>query len=259
MSLSFYMRDFAKYTRDYVVGATQSRPAWLNFTKDIAKWTGHTKLLDLTTSYLNLEKFVFMANNWTIGGVAFDGIMKTDHTQEIKLTQYPVQTGAVMTDHAVVLPAVLDIEICVSDANPNNALTVKSGNGFIDAAADFVVKRFLTNGNVISGTDRAVSAWALLKIMAATRAPITVVTRLGTYQNMVITKLNAPDDVQTLYALRASIHLEEVQVASVSEVAVSARKQATDRTNGGAKPVSSAGNNKTALKASMDAISKGGA
>lgn len=255
MSLAFWARSFGSYARDYIVGATKSRPAWLSFTKDIARWTGHTKLLDLTTGYLNLERFVFMSNTWTIGGVAFDGIMKTEHSHEIKATSYPVQTGVVMTDHAIILPSVLDIDVMVSDANPDNALNIKTGNRILDAGVGYVVKRFLTNKQSIAGNERAASAMALLVMMAQMRMPITVVTRLGTYQNMLLKKVTSVDTVETLYALRASLHLEQIQVADVSEVAVSARKQTTDSTAGGAKPVSGGTNqNQTALKAASKAL-----
>lgn len=256
MSLSFYLRDFGSYVGNYAKKITSSKPAWLDFTKDVAKLTGHTKLLDLTTGYNNLERFVFQTNGWTIGGLAFDGIMKTEHNLEVKPTQYPVQTGVVMTDHAIVLPNVLDIDIMVSDANPGNSLNgIKTGNSLLDAAVDFGVRRFLTNGNVIAGNNRAVNAFEILSAMSAARIPVTVITRLGTYYNMLLTKISVPDDVQTQYALRASLHFEEIVVADVMEVTVSARSQTTNQTNGGNKAVTEApsNQNKSTLRAMGDA------
>lgn len=257
MSLSFYMRDFGSYVGNYAKQITSSKPAWLNFTKDVAKLTGHTKLLDLTTGYNNLERFIFKTNGWTIGGLAFDGIMKTEHTAEVKATTYPVQTGAVMTDHAIVLPKVLDIEIMVSDATPGNSLSgIKTTNRLLNAVVDFGVRRFLTNGNVVAGNNRSAATYAILKSMVEARVPITVVTRLGTYHNMLLVKLNSPDDVKTQFALHALLHLEEVQVGDVAEVTVSARSQTTNQTNGGNKAVTEApsNQNKSALKAMGDVV-----
>lgn len=234
MNLLTPIRDFGQIAK----GALKSRPGWLNFTKSISQLTGHHRLLDYTTSFTNLEKFVFYSNQWTIGGIAFDGIMKTEHVSTLKATHFPVQTGVNMTDHAIIEPSSLDIEIMVSDAHVTNSLSgIHVSNWLADKAIGYLVKRFLTNESTLSGGNRAESAWTTLKAMQISRCPITVVTRLGTYENMIIEKLSSPDDVTTLYALKANIHLVQIQVADVSEVQVSARSKITDKTDGGAKAV----------------------
>ena len=58
-------------------------------------------------------------------------------------------------------------------------------------------------------------------------------TRLGTYNNMLIEELSAPDDLKTLHALRCTVRLKEAIVANVSENKVSARPAATPATQGG--------------------------
>lgn len=242
MNLLTPIRDFG----DIAKGALKSRPGWLNFTKKVAQMTGHHRLLDYTSSFNNLEKFVFYSNNWTIGGIAFDGIMKTEHTSTLKATHYPVQTGVNLTDHAIIDPSTLDIEIMISDAHVKNSLSgVHVSNWLADKALGYLVKRFLSTESTLSSGNRSESAWTTLKAMQLSRCPITVITRLGTYENMIIEKLTSADDVTTLYGLKANIHLVQIQVAEVSEVQVSARSKITDKSDGGAKAVNTTPSHKT--------------
>lgn len=115
---------------------------------------------------------------------------------------------------------------------------------------------FSQPGQVASAGERGVSAWALLKSMAEARIPVDIVTRLGTYHNMLIQSVNAPDELSTLYGLRVSIHCVQIQVSNVAEVAVSARKQVSQSTNGGVQPVDtgSDANKKSVLKAIDDSL-----
>ena len=85
--------------------------------------------------------------------------------------------------------------------------------------------------------------------MQLERAPLTVTTRLQTYENMIIEELSAPDDYMTLNALKCTVHLKQIIFANVAEVAVSQRKSTAAPTSGGKQPVQTMGSNKTALKA----------
>ena len=111
-------------------------------------------------------------------------------------------------------------------------------------------------GQVATLGERGVSAWVLLKSMAEARIPIDIVTRLGTYHNMLIQSVHTQDELSTLYGLSVSIHCIQVQVANVAEVTVSARNQVSQSTNGGVQPVDteSSANNKSILKSIDDSL-----
>lgn len=243
---------------------TSSRASWTNFTKVVALAAGSTSLLDYTAPADNLSDFILYTPRWSIAGAAFSGIMRTNHLLQVQATHYPVQSGAVMTDHAIRLPAELDIDVLVSDAEvyPH---TIKTGNRFIDGALDLYGRlkslSQITNfcappGQIAISGERGVSAWNLFQSMISARVPVDVVTRLGIYHNMLLVSAEAPDDVNTLHGLNCTLHFEQIDVAQVAEVQVSARSQTTGTTASGAQPVdtSSPANNGSILSGIQDAM-----
>lgn len=173
---------------------------------------------------------------WSIGGAYFDGIMRTEHSSRVKATQYPTQTGVTFTDHAFIEPSSLTIEIMMTDCH-SSAFT-PNGDFLADIQnAVKIIRPYINlatlNSYAAKGEGRSAAAWLLLKTMQISRIPLVIETRLGTYNNMLIEELSAPDDIKTLHALRCTVRLREVIVASVAETKVSARPAATPPTQGG--------------------------
>lgn len=259
---------------DYGKEITSSSAKWLDFTKQVGQLTGNHKLLDYTTSFRNMDNFIMRTPKWTIGGAIFSGIMRTSHIKEVTPTTYPVQNGAIMTDHAILMPTELDIQIMVSDAEHENTWQdvrtgsksldfglkmydkyrkIKSFEGIGSSFLGSLSQSFSPPGQVAYSGERGKSAWGVLSAMRDARVPIEVVTRLQTYKNMLITSINTDDDVTTLHGLSVTVHLREIHVANVADVATSARQHTTDSTAGGAVPVeASEQSNKTLLKQGVD-------
>jgi len=92
----------------------------------------------------------------------------------------------------------------------------------------------LANNTWTGFSTLSLSVWQTLKQLMLNRTPLTLTTRLDTYYNMVILDVDAPDDVHTLYGLRATVTLEEIVAGSVASVApVSSRGQTTGSTSVG--------------------------
>jgi len=126
----------------------------------------------------------------SIGGLVFDAVLKTDHTSKLTATSHPIENGANITDHAVIEPAEISIEIGMTDCN---------GTGVSD-------KMFKS-----------------LQALQFSRQHITVVTRYRTYRNMLIMSMSVPDDFTTMNALKAMLMLREIPTAGTAAVEVSAR------------------------------------
>lgn len=246
--------DGLTYFSDTVSGKT--KPGWLDFSQQIARLTGSYTLLNMVTGIQGLENFLFRTHNWLIGGVRFDGIMRTEHASRVRATEYPVQTGVTMADHAVVEPAELTIEIMVSDSSAKSYVT---HNALLDSVLDAMIaknKAMDIYTNIMPATSpvlpigqgRAVNAWEYLKFMQQTRVPIQVVTRLQTYDNMIIEELSAPDDAKTLNALKVTVRLKEIIFVKTAETVVSARPATTEQTNDGQVPVDTGVNSTTAYE-----------
>lgn len=285
--------DGMTYFADVINNPTQ-KPNWMKIGTTIGQLTGNYKIINFISGFKGLQGFVFQGKNWTIGGMAFDGIMRTDHASHVRATQYPVQTGVTMTDHAIVEPAELTIDIMMTDT-AGNILTNDILGNFVGAAVGnilgstagtiakiavsankmvqnamqqatggifgsmtqqntglSILQGELSKPSAISGvgSGRSVNAWQALKSMQLERTPLTVTTRLQTYENMIIEELSAPDDFQTLNALKCTVHLKQIIFANVAEVTTSKRAAASSSpTSGGQQQAQQIQNNKTAAAA----------
>ncbi len=145
-----------------------------------------------------------------LGSFIFDAILTLNHERSVSITSHPVETGAALTDHAYMQPAKLTLQVGMSDA-------------LVDVIA----------GQFANGPTRSVSAYQTLVNLAQLRIPFDVATRLGLYRNMLIASITTPDDHTTVYGLKATVVLQEIFVATVTTVKISAQPQTTDSTNRG--------------------------
>lgn len=249
-------------------------PDWMQMGQQIGKLTGHYEILNFLTGYKNMDKFLFTVPKWPIGGMYFDGIMRTEHTSRIRPTQYPVQTGVTMSDHAIIEPAEVTIEIMMTDAAQSHYLQMNPVPGALLSKLGLPSGIFNTNSILMhlysnfgdlpcmpdlfstTGDGRSAAVWKSLRSMQLARVPITVETRLQTYHNMVIEELSAPDDVKTLHALSCTVRLREIIFATVAETTTSARAAASaSETSSGQVPVQTGdGVDKTAAKAAANTL-----
>jgi hypothetical protein len=154
----------------------------------------------------DVKQLILIKTN--IGGFFFDAVLREDHTETVKITEHPVQTGANISDHAYNLPAKLTMEIGMSDAMDS-----------------------MVAGQFTGWYTKSVSAYQMLKQLKEARLPLKVLTRLNFYENMVIEEINTNDDFKTLNGLRCTVTMKEIFVVEVSKTTVSARPQTTGQTN----------------------------
>lgn len=137
-----------------------------------------------------------------IGGFFMDAVFHTNTEHSLTITQHPVQTGANLADHAFINPIRIAMDIGISDA-----MAYRSPGCYDEP-----------------GETKSISAYRTLRKLQEQRTPLKVLTRLDTYENMLIESINVNDDVSTQNALKASIELTQVPVANVTEEKVSARQ-----------------------------------
>jgi Dit-like phage tail protein len=126
----------------------------------------------------------------------FDAVFKTTHTREVTVTHQPVQSGAPVADHTYVQPARVEVEI-----------------GMSDAMSEYKPVRH-------SVGPKSVNAYQVFINLQLLRSPVTLLTRLMMYPNMIITNIRAVDDKTTIRALKATIMFEQIIQAQVSTVTV---------------------------------------
>lgn len=168
-----------------------------------------------------MAKVTTMIVSPTYGRFVFDAVFSTDHSANLTATQHPVQTGASISDHAYMEPDEVSVEV-----------------GMTDTAA-----------SVSGGASRSVNAYTQLRAIMELREPVTLITRLKTYRNMLITSISAPDDYKTMNALRASIYFQQINMVSVSTVTVqetvTSSKTSTSKVSSSSTSKSGSSNAKT--------------
>lgn len=134
----------------------------------------------------------------------FDAVFRVEHSQEVRSTEHPVQSGASLVDHSFKLPSRVILDIGMSDT--------------MDA---------YEQGMFTGADSKSVSAYQTLIGIQELRIPVTLSTRLDLYENMIIEAIRATDDVKTRYGLRAYVYLRQILVAKVSTSVQSARPAQT--------------------------------
>lgn len=169
---------------------------------------GYLSSSSTVTTGMSYEAMLYCKTN--IGGYFFDGFINVNHTRKLKVTSNPVETGASIVDHAFVEPAVITMQVMMSD-----------------------VHRSLVSGQFEGSWSRSVEAWKVLKKLQQDRIPCSVLTRLDKYDNMLITSITSNDTASTIKSLVADVELTEIPVARVRTVKISAAPQITVETEMG--------------------------
>jgi hypothetical protein len=147
--------------------------------------------------------------------LVFDGVPRLGHGQRARPTKNPIQTGANLTDHIILDPATLSIDIIMTDVLPP-----------------------YEQGQWVGNPSKSIACFEILDQLRAARIPLTVTTRLKTYENMALVGISPDETVKTLHGLRARLEFEQIFVADVAVEGFSTRPQTTDSTDiGTTQPV----------------------
>lgn len=122
-----------------------------------------------------------------------DGYLGEEHEIRVTVTRFPLESGAQLMDHAVHEPDLLKLSGWTSDLFPSDPAN-------------------------ISDADRPARAWAEIRRMADERTPLQVVTILGVYNSMVLTRATAPVGTRTGRGLLFTLEFSEVQTEPLRRV-----------------------------------------
>lgn len=111
-------------------------------------------------------------------------------SDELEITQHPVQQGASITDHAYNKPSTVNIKV---QWNDDDAPLAETYQNLLD--------------------------------LQASREPFDVITGKRTYRNMLIKSLGQTNDVQTENILSISLQLQEIFITAVEVVSVPERSK----------------------------------
>jgi hypothetical protein len=115
-----------------------------------------------------------------IGPVPIDCFISEKPSAELLITEVAVETGAKITDHAVILPKKITLDIAA---------------------------------------ENAAAAYSALVAFQETREPFTLVTGLSVFPNMLIKRIDPERDATFSTVLRAKVDLQEIVIVGTAYAA----------------------------------------
>lgn len=162
------------------------------------------------TSIIVRRWILAINDDQTENALTFDAVIREEHTSELAVTDNPVETGVVISDHAYMQPLKLSVEGAFSNTpvyqeHTNGGVGVIVNGDGIKAAAD-------------NGQPRAANAWEILTTLQRFAVPFSVQTGLKLYKDMVILRLSCSQDKESVGALYFSADLRQVIFATSQTV-----------------------------------------
>lgn len=171
--------------------------------------------------------------------IQFDASIEENHTRESPPTEFPVESGAVISDHIIVKPFQLEMTGIISDT------PIGGVSGLIQEAASSVAGNLIPPIGVVAAAGAAalfsaladskspsVAAYAqLLQLQAGIASPVTgqvsgpmpfdVLTSLYRYPSMWIKSLSVPRNAETGKILLFKVSLVQLLIVQPQSVNIS--------------------------------------
>lgn len=160
----------------------------------------------------------------SMGGLVFDAVFEETHESDLEVTDNPVETGVVVSDHAYMKPVRVKISAGVSDTPLRGwgggyqivKGAVVGGSGSGDGANFWY--RNAPNDPFASDTGRSRRAFELLTELQKKAEPFDLQTGLKLYKSMVCTSIRTSQDKDSSAALLFTAELREVIVVNTDIV-----------------------------------------
>jgi len=125
----------------------------------------------------------------------FDAVVVEAHKSHIDITKYPVESGFLVSDHAIRRNRLVNLEVVT--ANQHFRESDAMGNSPI--------------------SDRVRGHFDVLNDLCLRGELVTVTTNLGVYTDCIITDVNIVQDPKTIMVMRGTVTLEQLFVVDKSE------------------------------------------
>ena len=149
----------------------------------------------------------------SMGGLVFDAVFEETHEADLEVTDNPVETGVVVSDHAFMKPLRVKISAGVSDT-PLVAVT---------------------DDPFASDAGRSRRAFELLTELQKRAEPFDLQTGLKLYEHMVCTSIRTSQDKDSSGALLFTAELREVIIVYTQVVTYPPRKPGATKRQAGPK------------------------
>lgn len=155
-----------------------------------------------------------------------DATLAQTHSMAAQATNFEVEDGADLSDHVINRGVRLNLRGVISDdpiSLTEAAATLASGivgGNFIGGVVGAVVAGVgakITSELLADSEKRSVDAYTQLRGVYENKSPLTIITGLTTYQNMIMERLTVPQTPATSNSLNFTASFRQIRIA-VSEV-----------------------------------------
>lgn len=159
-----------------------------------------------------------------IGTVLPDVVVEEDHTDDLVITDHPVEYGANVTDHSFKRPCEVVIRAGWSNSTQFPGVpgaSALSGLPFVGAAAS-VLSGISSTIQAITGNTESyiLDVYNALLALQASRQPFNIVTGKRHYTNMLMQSLAVHTDESAEYALMVVARCREIILVQTSVTSV---------------------------------------
>src|SRR4030065_929781 len=170
-----------------------------------------------------------------VGVVQLDCTISEIHTDEAKITDYPVQTGSVVSDHIRLQPTTIELEVIVTNT-PTSYMFGPDVQFNRYAKTPVSVVSSMSPASPLTSDlnpveDRVNVAYGELRRILQEGEVVSVLTTLRDYDDMAITKSIVTRDKEKGNALFVKLTLSEIIMAETQTVAVPVRKSTANNTS----------------------------
>lgn len=158
-----------------------------------------------------------------IGPFAAQVWLEETHTDELEISDHPVETGARITDHAFMRPSEVTIR-CGWSNSPSGAAGAGGIGGLIEGAITGVLQTIPGLTSLLSGNDESSvkAVYQRLLALQAARVPFDVLTGKRAYNNMLIKSLRTTTDPDSENSLIITAVCRQIIIVKTQVVTVGA-------------------------------------
>jgi hypothetical protein len=160
-----------------------------------------------------LTDFLMLATKSKIGSISIQATLEEILTDNLNVTEHPVEQGAAITDHAYKMPS----EVVLRCGWSNSSLESLSGA----ASAIF-------NGGSLPNATYVSSIYSQLLALQESRVPFDITTSRRKYSNMLITGLQVTTDNRSNQILMVQATCRQILIVNTQATTLPPRENQAD-------------------------------
>ena len=187
----------------------------------------------------------YRVDGYFVGNIKFDLEISENHSIEAQVSEHPIEDGSIVSDHVRILPrkgsivGLVTNHPLVSPTTPLPAEFVEKVTrighpGWLQSLANqytteepLIAKDFESVPRLTPGeNNRARNAWELFKELVSNRQPVTIMTGVEKYADVIVTKVSTSREARTGDALRFAVEFQEIKFVTLTEVVITAATKA---------------------------------